>query len=184
MKPGSVVDMTSDQPHDIPRPSHPRQQASDDSSRVLRLTVANAAERLGISRSAIRKRVERGSLQADKDEDGMLFVYLTADETKRETEYDIPRQTSRTTRRDEGLYRALDILEEQNQFLREQLERKDAIIMSLTQRIPAIEAPPQERDAHVSAPEEGTGGRRRGGDAPVRDSEPMSRPWWRRWFGV
>jgi|SRR5919199_898820 excisionase family DNA binding protein len=175
--------MASDHTHDTPQPSYERQRATEDSSRVLRLTVAEAAEMLGITRSAVRKRVERGSLQADKDDDGMLFVYLDPTATSRETGHDSPRQTPHPTRRDEGLYRALDILEEQNRFLRAQLEHKDAIIMSLTQRIPELEPARESSSEERGSPTEPSGGRRRG-DAPERESELMSRPWWRRWFGV
>jgi len=41
-----------------------------------RLTLRQAAARLGVSESAIRKRVERGSLRSDKGPDGRRYVYL------------------------------------------------------------------------------------------------------------
>src|SRR5215210_6470468 len=44
--------------------------------RGTRLTQREAAERLGISVEAIRKRVKRGTLQSDKGEDGRRYVYL------------------------------------------------------------------------------------------------------------
>jgi excisionase family DNA binding protein len=40
------------------------------------LTVAEAAERLGITKEAIRKRIHRGTLRSDKDADGTVRVYL------------------------------------------------------------------------------------------------------------
>jgi hypothetical protein len=41
-----------------------------------RLTLRQAAARLGVSESAIRKRVERGTLPSDKGPDGKRYVYL------------------------------------------------------------------------------------------------------------
>jgi excisionase family DNA binding protein len=43
---------------------------------VDRLTIQEAARRLGVSEGAVRKRVRRGSLQHDKAEDGRVYVYL------------------------------------------------------------------------------------------------------------
>ena len=41
-----------------------------------RLSLRQAAARLGVSESAIRKRVERGTLRSDKGADGRRYVYL------------------------------------------------------------------------------------------------------------
>ena len=45
---------------------------------VDRLTIQEAARRLGISEGAVRKRVARDSLDNDKSEDGRVYVYLDA----------------------------------------------------------------------------------------------------------
>src|SRR5918995_2106712 len=47
--------------------------------RGTRLTQREAAERLGISVEAVRKRVKRGTLRSDKGEDGRRYVYLDTD---------------------------------------------------------------------------------------------------------
>ncbi len=44
--------------------------------KIDRVTVAEAAVRLGVKEQAIRKRIQRGSLAYDKDEDGRVHVYL------------------------------------------------------------------------------------------------------------
>jgi len=41
-----------------------------------RLTLRQAAAALGVSESAIRKRVARDTLRSDKDPDGRRYVYL------------------------------------------------------------------------------------------------------------
>ncbi len=44
---------------------------------VDRLTIQEAARRLGVSEGAVRKRVTRGTLQHEK-EDGRVYVFLDA----------------------------------------------------------------------------------------------------------
>ena len=46
-----------------------------------RLTVAEAADRLGITKEAVRKRIHRGTLHADKDADGTVRVHVPDGET-------------------------------------------------------------------------------------------------------
>ena len=50
---------------------------SHDSNRT-RMTVAEAARALGISESAVRKRVKRGTLEYERTPDGRLIVYLNS----------------------------------------------------------------------------------------------------------
>src|SRR5215212_8160803 len=109
-------------------------------------TVADAARRLGISEGAVRKRVERGKLEAGRGPDGRLIVYLDRDTTATDTTRD------RTRRSHDQGDRYTRSLEDQVAYLREQLERASErdrenrrIIAALTSRIPAIEAPSDER---------------------------------------
>ena len=44
--------------------------------KMYRVTVAEAAARLGVKEQAIRKRIQRGTLAHDKDDDGRVYVYL------------------------------------------------------------------------------------------------------------
>src|SRR5215204_2290391 len=52
-----------------------------DAGRDDRVTVAEAAERLGITKEAVRKRISRGTLRSDKDQDGTVRVYVPASGT-------------------------------------------------------------------------------------------------------
>src|SRR5215208_4393283 len=52
----------------------------DNGHRWKRLTVSEAAERLQISKDAVRKRLQRGTLQHDKTLDGHVYVYLDVEE--------------------------------------------------------------------------------------------------------
>jgi len=137
-----------------------------------RLTVAEAAERLGITQDAVRKRIARGSIAHERDPEGRIFVYLdtfersskTVQDSGQDASYQDGDQTSKTVQ-DAGQDKYTESLEDQIQFLRRELERKDAIILSLTQRIPELEAPsscesPETRDAPETATEGTDKGRR------------------------
>ena len=48
----------------------------EDAVQDDRITVAKAAERLGITKEAVRKRISRGTLRSDRDPDGTVQVYV------------------------------------------------------------------------------------------------------------
>jgi excisionase family DNA binding protein len=149
---------------------------------VDRLTMAEAAKRLGVTKDAIRKRVQRGNLPYEKDSDGVIHVYLDAGDShpgtwgQTSTGAD-PRTRGRTSTDIEMVPKAtVDVLQDQVQFLRAELERKDTIIMSLTQRIPELEPASELRGSHETATENSG----KGDDVPP---EQEQRSWWRRMFG-
>ncbi len=119
-----------------------------------RLTVAEAADRLGVKEQAVRKRIQRGTLVHDKDEDGRVYVYLDP----RDQVYG----TSNSTNTDTEIDTLVQSLQDQIEYLRAELQRrgethaeearrKDTIIAQLAQRIPSYrqhrlqsrEAPPR-----------------------------------------
>ena len=146
-----------------------------------RISVAEAAQRLGVKEQAIRKRISRGTLQHDKDEDGRVHVYIASDP---------PEEVQSIDARDNTHLEALvDTLQEQNRFLREELARKDAILLNMTEAMKAIAPPAQEEAPSESrgSPEMATEDR----VEPTTPSEPTEgpqesswRPWWRRIFGA
>jgi hypothetical protein len=122
----------------------PQSNASNPTPSGRRLTVHDAARTLGISEDAVRMRVKRGTLDAER-EGGRLFVLLEADPTTEPTAD--PRAELTAELRDrvrylEGIITTRD----------EEIRRRDVIISQLTDRIPAIEAPSEPREA----PERGT----------------------------
>jgi excisionase family DNA binding protein len=140
-----------------------------------RMTVAQAAEALGISQDAVRKRIARGTIRHDRDESNRVHVYLAPSETVHQTDQDTtPDAASKTVQ--DAYVRSL---EDQVRFLREELERKDAILLNLTERIPQLEAP---RDARGSPTEDAS---QQPGTLtpPEAETGGERRPWWRRVFG-
>src|SRR5687767_665725 len=82
-----------------------------------RVTMKEAAEILGVSKEAIRKRVMRGTLRTDTGEDGRRYVYIDAGS-------DNP-----TTHERDAL---ISEMRARVQFLEDELRRKDAILLNMT----------------------------------------------------
>src|SRR5215218_3463904 len=148
-----------------------------------RLTLRQAAAALGVSESAIRKRVERGTLRSDKGADGRRYVYVhnVADNVADEGE-----DTSATREHDA----LISELRAHNDTLREQLEAERQahaearrVLMAALERIPPqLEAPSELRGTPETVEEE----RERAEEprsATVEAQEGARRPWWRRMFG-
>ena len=128
-----------------------------------RLSVAEAATRLGVTPDAVRQRIRRDTISYEKTAEGRYFVYLT--------EGDEPRL---------GVPDALlDRLKDENEWLRREVERKDTIIMSISEGLKALEAPLEARESPLSSSKEagkGTG--------PEQEDPVQHRPWWRVFFGA
>ena len=169
-----------------------------------RVSVAEAARRLNISQDAVYKRIKRGTIPWDKGEDDKTYVWI--DEVDRSTDQarmstDRASESSNYVSKDE----LLSEMRARVSFLEEELQRKDAILLSLTQRIPELESSPEPREAAGKATEEF-----HGTHAPPIPEQPVKRPesekaivygtsaeeaeeslqrrsersWWRRFFGL
>jgi hypothetical protein len=119
-----------------------------------RLSLRQAAAVLDVSESAIRKRVERGTLRSDKGPDGRRYVYL---DTGADNVSDKGEDTSTPHERDA----LMSELKAHSDTLREQLEAERQahaearrIIAGLVERIPAIEAPQEASEAAETVDEE------------------------------
>jgi len=144
-----------------------------------RVSVQEAARRLGITESAVRKRVQRGLLEHDKEPDGRLYVYLDT------------RDIGQDKVRDSSYDMLVRRLENENEFLRRELERKDTIMLNMTEAMKAISPPTQEESSEArespqtveEEPSEGAEPRPYAG-GPQEGAQPRPRtPWWRRVFG-
>lgn len=159
--------------------------------RMARITVAEAADRLGISEAGIRKRIQRDQIPHERGEDGRVFVWISPSETRHAKYRDKTDETRDTTTSEAERY--VSSLEDQVEYLRGQLEeeresrrRADTILAQLSQAnaeqartIRALEAPAAEPPG---APETSTDAAERG-DAPGAQGEPQESPlpWWGKW---
>jgi hypothetical protein len=114
------------------------------------MTVHDAARKLGISEDAVRMRVKRGTLAAER-EGGRLYVLLTPDPTTEPTD--------RTEELIEELREHTRSLEEQLREERRANDENRRLLAAAFERIPALEAPrmPPERPEDKDAWTEGHG---------------------------
>ena len=115
---------------------------------MRRYTVAEAADTLGISQAAVRARIHRGTLKTER-EGGTVYVWF-------DDEHYAEQHANNATDVVEVLREQNGDLREQIEFLRDELRRKDTIILAMTQRIPELE-PAQERPEGPETPTEGEG---------------------------
>lgn len=122
------------------------------------LDINGAARVLGISSDAVRKRVDRGTLESGRDDRGHVFIWLDTDETP-----DQPRSESGSeallfekNERIEDLRRQLERYERMLEAEQESSRELRRIVAALTQRIPELEAPPRTaEDVPQQTPQEG-----------------------------
>jgi hypothetical protein len=139
-----------------------REGRTDQPRRPRRLTVAQAARDLGITEGAVRNRIKRGTLRAER-EGSRVYVLLAG-----AVNHDEPT----------GESELVAVLREQLAAERQAHAEARRIIAALVERLPpAIEAPgspetatPQPGRVEPQTPLEGA-------------QEPTERPWWRRIFG-
>ncbi len=173
---------TNDQPAD----DHPADQPTD-----RRVTVAQAAELLGLSEDAVRSRLKRGTLGKEKDADGTVFVVLDgggSGDRRPTTNGDRPATDQSAL----VLMQAhLDSLGEQLTYFRYQLDQEREanrenrrIIAGLVQRVPQLGPAHEPRDVPETVAEGPDSEEQRppAADGAQEDAERRS-SWWRRFFG-
>jgi len=167
------------------------------------MTVQEAARRLGVKDDAIRKRIQRGTLDHDKGEDGRVYVYLERSPVvSRDARGGKPARDASYDAFLLGLQEQVSYLRSILQEERDARKRADTIIAQLTRanaalakRVPEPEAPPAREEAAREAGEEDRAGAEpddivdpHGAMRPRDTAEfptggSLARPWWRRAFG-
>ncbi len=90
-------------------------------------TVAEAAEALGITRDAVRKRISRGTMEAEKGEDGSWIVFL---------DDGAQGKTDGQDNDDSHYWELINDQRQEIERLRQELQQKDEWISKLIERIP------------------------------------------------
>jgi excisionase family DNA binding protein len=105
---------------------------------VDRLTIQEAARRLGVSEGAVRKRVSRGTLEHHKDEDGRVYVYLDDGVDGGVDEGVDPNSNA-----------LISQLRDEVAYLRDENRRKDEIIMQQATTMRQLTAAPQQEPSEA-----------------------------------
>lgn len=156
-----------------------------------RVTIQQAARLLETTEGAIRKRVQRGSLDSERGEDGRVYVRVDAGEARPDERHDagLTDQDTTLAAKDE----LVAVLQEQLAAERAAHGETRRILAGLVQRLPEIEAAehhePSETRAQSGAEASGEGERRpndksnsRGSQEPA-EGDSVRSPWWVRLFG-
>ena len=136
-----------------------------------RVDVKQAAEALGISSEGIRQRIRRGSLESERDSDGRVYVFLAEEDIN-------------GTPSERGTDDVVTRLENEVEFLRQELatrdaeiQRRDAVLLSLSEGLKALNPPPAEaRESPVSYSD--------GTASSEQEEASQRRSWWRVFFGL
>ena len=149
--------------------------------RGTRLTQREAAEALGVSVEAIRKRVKRGTLSSEKGGDGRRYVYLD----------DAPDAAGTSAAQDEGSAMTVE-LRDRLRYVEKQLEAERQahaearrLLAAALERIPPAIEPPRspemaDDEQQGRGPVPNAGGPQEGTERPEGHDRV---PWWRRIFG-
>jgi hypothetical protein len=157
------------------------QQSSDspnshDQSVNRRVTVAEAAQLLGVSTDSIRSRLRRGTLKREDASDGTILVVLPSDSSDTDSQPTVSTGHSTnhpTVEYVELLHSNIARLERELEIREEEARRKDHLLAAALERIPAIEAPAEPREARDTASESADKG-----DVPPEPQEPVQRRSW------
>ena len=143
-----------------------------------RVSVPQAADHLGTTVDALRKRVQRGTIPHERDRDGRVWILLDTGRPRQDTDQDTDRPQSDSAALISEMRAHNATLQAQLEAERQAHAEARRIIAGLVERIPAIEAPQEARES----PE--TGEEQQGrGNVPPEPQAATSQPWWRRWFG-
>lgn len=133
--------------------------------------IGQAAEILGMSKDAVRKRIQRGTLPAEKI-DGQWYIRLDdiQDILKdEEAPNSFHSELLALRARVQELEERLRDKQEEINFLRSELERKDVLFQ---QHLRALPPPEEQNQALVQLIEE-----------LRQEREELRKPWWKKLFG-
>ena len=126
---------------------------------TARVSVREAAERLGTTVDAIRKRVQQDTITHEKDSDGRVWIFLDTDRTRQDTDRDMAghRQDHEPSALISAKDETISTLREQLQAERQAHAEARRLLAAALERIPAIEAPqepPEDAETVEEAREE------------------------------
>jgi excisionase family DNA binding protein len=140
------------------------------------MSVSEAADFLGLTEDAVRKRIHRGKISYERDHEGRYLVYPTQEDIRHtaDTNYVQSESSALISEMRAQLERLEDQLEKADERDR---ENRRLLAAALERIPPQLEAPSEPRESPETATEGEAEPRPGGGQ------EGAQRPWWRRVFG-
>ena len=147
-----------------------------------RVSVYDAAQVMGVTVDAIRKRISRGTIPHERDEDGRVWVLLDTDQDPTSKVQDTDQPQSDSAELISELRARISSLEYQLEQERQANSEHRRLLAAALERIPPqLEAAPEARESPQTAQEEPERAEPR--PVTVESQESAQRPWWRRVFG-
>src|SRR5215213_5646206 len=116
-----------------------------------RVSVYQAAEIMGVTVDAIRKRVSRGTIPHERDEDGRVWVILDTDQDAASKVHDTDQPQSATDALISQMQERIASLERQLEQERQANSEHRRLLAAALERIPPqLEAPSEARESDVS----------------------------------
>ena len=147
-----------------------------------RISAYQAAEVLGVTVDAIRKRISRGTIAHERDEDGRVWVILDVDQDATSKVQDTDQPQSDATALISEMRERIASLERQLEHERQANSEHRRLLAAALERIPPqLEAPQEQRDSpeRAEAAPESVEPRP---DAPGAQEGAERVSWWRRMF--
>jgi len=140
------------------------------------VSVYEAAEVLGLTVDAIRKRISRGTIPHERDEDGRVWVILDTDQDTASNVHDTDQPQSADSALISEMHARIASLEHQLDQERQANSEHRRLLAAALERIPPqLEA----RESPVAAEEPSEGAEPHPGtEGPQAET---ARPWWRFW---
>jgi hypothetical protein len=165
----------------MPRVGEDRQDATGPPS-TERVSVPQAADHLGTTVDAIRKRVQRETIPHERDRDGRVWILLDTGRPRQDADQDTVQPQSDSAA-------LISEMRAHNATLQAQLEAernahseaRRLLLEALTKIPTAIEASAETRESPETAEEQQGRGEPR--PATGGAQEGVQRPWWRRVLG-
>jgi hypothetical protein len=129
-------------------------QDATGSPPVERVSVPQAADHLGTTVDALRKRVQRGTIPYERDRAGRVWILLDTGRPRQDTGQDTDRPQSEPDALISEMRGRIEDLREQLEAERQAHAEARRIIAGLIERIPAIEAPSETPEAYEAAEEQ------------------------------
>src|SRR5215208_2387836 len=164
----------------------PHSHMDNDNSVIDRITVPEAAERLGITQSAVHKRISRNQMRWEKDGEGRVYVFLDSSGSVNDRVTDKVNDKSKdlvldnlrdqiVAYKDQVEYLQTELTRRSDEH-REEIRRRDHLLAAALERIPAIvspDAPSEPRESPETPSEEP-----HSTHAPQEQQEPSQRRSW------
>jgi hypothetical protein len=140
-----------------------------------RVSVYDAARVMSITVDAIRKRISRGTIPHERDEEGRVWVILDTDQGAASKVQDADQPQSDATALISAKDETIATLRDQLEAERHAHAKAKRLLMAALERIPPqVEAPSEARESHQTADEQQGRGEPR--PATVESQESIQRP--------